>query len=354
MEKANLNQVTLKDWLVMMINSIKFLLSRKLVILISCFCFGVLGIVYAWLKDPIYTSQMTFALDSQKESGGLGAYAGIAAQFGIDLGSSGGGAFEGENFIEFLKSRLLIEQTLRKRYNENDAKLFIDYYLENHELNKDWNKKKNLSAIKFATNQESERLRDSVMNKVIDKILKNGLNVYRKDKKLNLVVIEMKDLNEVFSKRFIENLVDNGINYYTNYKSKKARANVEILERQVDSVRRILDGGIESVASSNDLNVNPIKQQARTSVQKKQIDIQTSGIIYGEALKNLALAKVVLQKETPLIQLIDKPVYPLKKEKPGRLLMGIIFTFIGFFITIFFLLIYRWIKETWNHQTQVS
>jgi hypothetical protein len=77
-----------------------------------------------------------------KKSGGLGAYAGIAAQFGIDLGSSGHGAFEGENFIEFLKSRLLIEQTLRKKYNENDTKLFIDYYLENHELNKDWNKRK--------------------------------------------------------------------------------------------------------------------------------------------------------------------------------------------------------------------
>jgi hypothetical protein len=52
-------------------------------------------------------------------------------------------------------------------------------------------------------------------------------------------------------------------------------------------------------------------------VFRKQIDIQTSGIIYGEALKNLALAKVVLQKETPLIQLIDKPVYPLKKGNLG-------------------------------------
>ena len=354
METRNLNQVTLRDWLVMMINSIKFLLSRKFVILISCFCFGVLGIVYAWLKDPIYTSHMTFALDSQKESGGLGAYTGIAAQFGIDLGSSGGGAFEGENFIEFLKSRLLIEQTLRKKYTENDPKLFIDYYIENHELNKDWSKKKYLSEIRFATNQSPERVRDSVMNKVIDKILKNGLNVYRKEKKLNLVIIEMKDINEVFSKKLVENLVDNGINYYTNYKSKKARTNVEILQKQVDSVRRILDGGIESVASSNDLNVNPIKQQARTGIQKRQVDVQTSGIIYGEALKNLALAKVVLQKETPLIQLIDKPVYPLKKEKPGRLLTGIIFSFVGLFLTIIFLLLNKWIKGVWSQQTLID
>lgn len=61
-------------------------------------------------------------------------------------------------------------------------------------------------------------------------------------------------------------------------------------------------------------------------------------------VKNLELAKVTLRKETPLIQIIDKPILPLKKERFGKV-KGVIFGgFLGgFFIVIFFI-----IKKGWR------
>ena len=44
-------------------------------------------------------------------------------------------------------------------------------------------------------------------------------------------------------------------------------------------------------------------------------DVQANTAILTELVKQTELAKVTLRKETPLIQVIDRPILPLKKEK---------------------------------------
>ncbi|MGI8637486.1 MAG: hypothetical protein ACR2KZ_18980, partial [Segetibacter sp.] len=82
------------------------------------------------------------------------------------------------------------------------------------------------------------------------------------------------------------------------------------------------------------LNVNPTRQIVRTGIQRKQVDAQVNGALYTELVKNLELSKMGLRKETPLIQIIDTPMLPLQKKKLGRLLTGIIFAGLGFFLTL--------------------
>jgi len=145
----------------------------------------------------------------------------------------------------------------------------------------------------------------------------------------------MTDKDEKFAKKFIECLTFNAIKYYTEYKTKKSKQNVDILQHQADSVKGTLMGSITDVASLNDLNVNPNKQIVRVGSQKRSIDVQVSSAIYVEILKNLELAKITLRKETPFIQIIDSPTYPLENKKKGMLFGGIISSFIFFFLTIF-------------------
>ena len=49
------------------------------------------------------------------------------------------------------------------------------------------------------------------------------------------------------------------------------------------------------------------------------------------------MAKVSLRKETPLIQVIDRPILPLKKEKVGKLKSLILGGFLAGFLTILYL-----------------
>jgi LPS O-antigen subunit length determinant protein (WzzB/FepE family) len=131
----------------------------------------------------------------------------------------------------------------------------------------------------------------------------------------------------MFSKSFAENLVANVAEFYIETKSKKAKNNVAILQRQADSIRNELNMAITGVAitSDNTFNLNPALNVNRIPSTKKQIDVQANTAILTQLVTNLEMAKVTLLRETPLIQLIDRPTLPLKKDKPSKakfLMMG--------------------------------
>ncbi len=56
-------------------------------------------------------------------------------------------------------------------------------------------------------------------------------------------------------------------------------------------------------------------------------------------VKNLEIAKINLQKETPLYQIIDFPEMPLKQERPSRLFYAILGAVLLFFLTAGFVVI---------------
>lgn len=63
--------------------------------------------------------------------------------------------------------------------------------------------------------------------------------------------------------------------------------------------------------------------------------MQANTAILTELVKQTELAKVTLRKETPLIQVIDRPILPLPKEKFGKakgIVLGGILA--GFLVTL--------------------
>lgn len=313
-------------------------------IFIVSFTGAIFGICYAYLQDPKYTAELTFVSEGEK-TGGLGGYASIAAQFGLDIGGGNAGSiFGGDNLVELLKSRNLVDKTLLSPF---DNGLFIDQYVINHKLQKGWKKDTALQQISFQSISKGEysRERDSIFNKIADGIIKNKLTVEKIDKKLDIITIKMQDIDMYFAKRFSEKLSENAIKFYTQYKNQKNLSNLQILQKQTDSVKSLLFGGISEIASLNDVTVNPIKQAIRTNGQKKQIDLQVNSVLYTELLKNLEIARLTLRKETPLVQIIDTPKLPLKNEKKGRLFMGFVFAMIAFILSTFYMVLRYLIRD---------
>ena len=171
-------------------------------------------------------------------------------------------------------------------------------------------------------------------------IEKENLSITQKDKKVTILFIEVNSVNELFSKIFCENLAKETSNFYIETKSKKAKINVDILQKQVDSVRNNLDGAISSVASEADnvYNMNPAFNIKGAPSKKKQIDVTANTAILTNLAVQLELAKITLRKETPLIQLIDRPILPLEKEQFG-ILMIVSSAFLAVFFTVFFLFV---------------
>ena len=317
----------------------RYLLSKWYVILITVSICITVGIVYSLFDKPIYTAETTFVLEEDNGGGGmLGSLGGLAGIAGIDLGG-GGGLFQGENIFHLYKSRRMIEKTLLSPTIGNSNKLLIDRYLEVNKFYENAKNKPELLQINFAVDS-TNRLRDSMMNLFIKDINTNYLQVSKPDKKLSIIKVVVKSKDELFAKEFSDRIVANVNLFYVETKTKKSLQSVAILQRQTDSVRNVMNGAIYSAASTVDAtpNLNLARQVLRAPAQRSQFNAETNKAMLTELVKNLELSKMALRKETPLIQLIDTPVLPLKKDKFGKALAIIYGGLIGGFISLLLLI----------------
>lgn len=339
------HEINLKELIMNIKEWINYLFSKWVVIISVGTFFGILAFVNAYRQKPVYTASLTYILDDEKVSGGMGGALGLASSFGIDLGSSAGGAFGATNIMELMRTRSLLEKTLLSSIEINNQKTsLLEYYISINNLHNSWNKKVELIGLKFPLNTKKSdftRVQDSVLADIAMSIEKSQLLIYQKDKKVSFTTVEVKSADELFAKLFCENLIKEVSNFYIETKSKKAKMNVSILEKQCDSIRAELNAAISGVAIANDniYNLNPSLNVNRTPATKRQVDVQANSTILTQLVANLEMAKVTLRKETPLIQIIDAPSLPLKKEKPSKLKYLLVGGFLGAFLTMTILVV---------------
>jgi uncharacterized protein involved in exopolysaccharide biosynthesis len=77
---------------------------------------------------------------------------------------------------------------------------------------------------------------------------------------------------------------------------------------------------------------------------RRQVDVQANTAILTELVKQSELAKVILRKDTPLIQVIDAPILPLKKEKFGKAWGIVLGGILAGFLIILVLIVRRILK----------
>ncbi len=136
--------------------------------------------------------------------------------------------------------------------------------------------------------------------------------------------------------------------FYIRTKTKKSQDNIAILQRKTDSVRAVLNGSISSGAIVLDAtpNLNPTRQAQRTiPIQRSQFSAETNRAILGQLVQNLELSKMNLMKESPLIEKIDEPIFPLDKNSTSKVKMGIIGCIVTILITALVLGIRRFLHS---------
>lgn len=327
-----------------------YLLSQWKIIVLAGITGSALGLSYSYSKKPVYTATLSFALEDEK-SGGLGGALGLASSFGIDVGGGGGSMFSGSNLTELFKSRAMVEKTLLSPVVVDGKTISLaEMYIQNEDWRDKWNDDKRLASIVFlpdADRKKFSRNQDSIMGLMYQNLSKSGLSVAQKDKKISIINIDVASTNELFAKYFCEALAKEVSDFYVDTKSKKARINMTILQRQTDSIRGQLNGSITRVAVANDntFNLNPALNVRRAPAARSQVDVQANTAILTELVKQTELAKVTLRKETPLIQVIDRPIMPLDKEKFGKVKGLVIGGLVGGFLIVLCLIFKKLIKS---------
>lgn len=330
--KNNLKEgeISVKEIIFTLKNIYVYLKSKLLIIVFVGFFGGAIGLVFAYFQKATYTASLSFALEDEKSnSNALSGALGLASTLGIDLGTSAGGAFTGANLMELMKSRTLVEKALLNPISVNGkTSSLAEYYLEFSGLREKLNKKNELVSIHYNVNDNRLNYsiqKDSILGELYNRIIGENsnalLSVSQRDKKISIIDVIVATEDELFSKVLTESLVKEVSEFYIFTKSKKARINVSILQKQADSIRIELNNAISGVAeaSDNTFNLNAALNIKRVPSSHRQVDVQANTAILTQLVTNLEMARVTLLKETPLIQIIDKPILPLKKEKLGYL-----------------------------------
>lgn len=350
MDNQTVQEITLDDLVLKIYEWYKYLKSKWLLLACAGLVGIVLGYAYALVKKPRYEAVATFALEDSGPSGAMGQIGGLASMIGLDLGGSGGsGIFQGDNIIELYKSRAMIQQTLlSEEVFEGKKMLLVDRYIAFNKLDEDLKREKGIEKLDFKlrSSQRLSRVQDSVLGEVVSRINKENLTVAKPDKKSTIIKVQLTSKDELFAKLFTDRIIKNVSDFYIHTKTKKSARNVAVLQHQADSVRRMLNGALAGMASAVDANPNPnpSRQVLRVPSQRRQIDAEANKAILVELVKNLELSRISLMKETPLIQVVDVPILPLKKVAPGTISSMFIGAFVLILLTAIALLTRRGLK----------
>ena len=337
------DEISLKELIQKIQEWIAYLKTQWILIIGIAALGGIIGFVYASFQKTSYLATTTFVLEEDK-GGGMGGAMGLASSFGFDLGGGGGGLFTSSNIIELMKSRLVVEKTLLNPVNVAGKEISLaDYYIQINELKEGWAKKPQLANIIFPVNADRTKFnlqQDSILQTISAGLTINNLVIAQKDKKVSIISLTVTTESELFSKLFCEQLLKETSDFYIETKSKKSRLNVDILQHQADSIRAELNSAITGVATASDnvYNLNPALNVKRTPSTRRQVDVQANTAILTQLVAQLELSKVSLRKETPLVQIVDRPILPLQKEKVGKLKSLILGGFLAGFLTVIYLI----------------
>lgn len=290
---------------------------------------GLTGIYYASTQKIRYESKLTFALDGSE---GVSGAMSLASQFGFNIGGRQE-VFSGDNILEIMKSRRMVERTLLAVDTfQNKPFTFIEYYL----LQSKAPASKQTANIHFPPGQARSSFtyaQDSLLYKTFLDFVNNYITADKPDRKYNIYEVNVTNPDEQFTKDFTDKLVDETNKFYTEISTKKAKETLTILEQRVAAMKGNVNASIGSKAEVQDANLNPVFSEAEVPIAKQQVNIEAYGTAYAEMFKNLEVARYQYLKQIPLMQIIDAADYPMKKIKVSKLKMAIIFAAVACFIT---------------------
>ena len=336
-------KILLSDLMSLVGKAIKYIFSQYILILKIAIVTGCLGLGYAYFEKDKFKAEATFIVEEKSGSkSGLGA---LASSVGFDLGSLTGGSaglFEGDNILDIMQSRLIVEKVLLSHLDTTNpgSPTLADIYAASHGLSKKWAKDPQLATFNFYTTpkNEIEKLKkDSILFEVYQKIVKNDLVVTRQNKKGSIINIQVISRDQIFSKLFTERLLKETGDLYVDIKTSNMNNNIARLQIKADSLHdKLYSKSYQAVAL---VNANSGMKSNVVNEDLSQKDKTVVFTLYGEVLKNLEGLKLSQISQTPVIQVLDMPKYPLVNQKPswiifllGGLLVGVL---IGVFFAIY-------------------
>ena len=332
----NNDEASLKDVIVTISDYKNELKKRLLIILAVAIIFSLIGFAFSKSQEDKYNAVISFIVEEQSEGGNLSALSGMANLVGIDMGGGASSSFSQQNIIELLKSRKIIERTLNNKCEiAGKSDLFLNHYIH---IN-------NMITDSSTVNLSSNHYNDSITSIVWFRIINKDMEILFQNDESNIINLSFESLDDELAKNFTEIVIDEMSEMYIDYQTEKSRNTLDNLQSRSDSIFKSLKRSEINFAKVKDNNMRVMTASGRLEELQYMREVEILQAVYLELRKNIELTHMSLLNETPLIQLVDKAVLPLKNINRSTLFWIVIFSFLGVFTVCFIIILRKLVRD---------
>jgi uncharacterized protein involved in exopolysaccharide biosynthesis len=315
--------------------------------------FAVLGVLVALFTLNTYTASSMFTPNSGGEASGSGGLKGLASLAGINLGSASASSKEISPMLygKILESatfkRQLLETPLK---NLGKVKTLRGFFEKNTGVSilgtvkeytiglpgkiigvfKEDQKAAGLEMVVGVTKVSEE---DDLFYEAIDAIL--TLNINDKDGFIEMIA---KSKNPQVAaqvaksgERILQNLI-------IEIQTKSSLELLVYLEAQYAEKRAALTKAQDQLSSFKDRNLN-IGTSSFSNIQRRlETELQTVTAVFQNIVTQFEQVKLQVAKDTPVFSILKPVVFPNEKSGPKRILIVVIWLFLGAVLSVGFVL----------------
>jgi len=303
---------------------IKRLKKFSWLIAIIAIVFGGLFFFMAKQGVPLYTSKSTvFPLNSTSDNNISGSA--ISNILGL---SDAPKSFSGEasiNIVELATSRRTREAVAKAKIPSLQNKMVAELLVEENNKHVGFMQNTLIPFDKQDTTRLVNIASNILRNTFVAKINKNGiLELYYTNSNQNIV----REVSYVF--------IDKISDFYIDLKKKKAQIDYQFAVNKADSLLNVLNALDKRAIKLDETTFFTNQELKRFSLPKINLDEdkQTVQSQYYYAVNNREAAAYKLQKETPIIEPLDKPEGPYDEESKSSKLYAMVGLLLGAFIGI--------------------
>lgn len=305
-----------------------------------CVAGALIGLVLGFSIPKTYKAGVSFAPETQqKTSSGVSS---IASMMGINLNNSID-AISVEMFPDVVHSTPFIVELfeLPVTFERKDSVITVSLveYMKEYQKSPWWSHvigaPFKLLGYVMSLGKEKEDVSDPLdptnlpkdERKIVKFFAENLIvNVDKKTGKtqMSLILQDPKVVAEV-----MEAVTENLQKYMSDYRTSKARQDVENLEVICSQRKADYYNAQQTYAKYMDANKNVILQSANAERERLQQEMNLAYQVYSQVATQLEGTRVQAEQAKPVFVIIDPVTVPIKKAAPSKAKLLVIFTFLA-------------------------
>lgn len=291
--------------------------------------FIIAGLWYGFTRQEQFTTQGKILPELQSKSNNLDNLAGLASLAGVDLGSiQETEAIRPDLYPDVLKSTPFFLELFKQKVTMRDnrsisfEKFYRSYIEQDSEIPEE-------ELKKFPVKEEGFIVLNRIGEKRLE-VLRDRINV-NIDKKSGIITISVKMPDPVVAAGVARFSMIYLTEYVSNYRTDKSKKDLDFLSDRVSNAKGKFYSTQEKKAQYSDQFQLPTIRSQTADIQRERIESEyrVSSAFYSELLKKYEEARIKVQQETPVFQVLEPPVVPTYKSEPKRAIILLIAMFIG-------------------------